>query len=247
MNLTPEIIYEDSDILVINKPAGLLTHQKNQSDTSDTLVSWLLSLYPEIKKIKDPFEDQGLIQRPGIVHRLDRETSGVMVIAKTQDAFNFLKNKFQKREMQKTYWALAYGHILQKEGIIDAPIGTIGVQQTTRVHGAHELESKEALTEYKVLHRFQEGYTLVEVRPKTGRTHQIRIHLKHIGHPLVCDRFYAPTKACPIELGRLFLHAKTLQFTTPSGKALTVDTDLPQDLAYFLTSLTDIAKNEEFL
>ncbi len=237
-----EIAYEDNDILVVNKPSGLLTHQKHKEDTSETLVDWLLDYCPQVKNIKDRLEKESLFLRPGIVHRLDRETSGLVLIAKTQESFNYLKTLFQHRTIQKTYIALVCGNVKNREGIIDAPIGKLGITQTTRVHGTHELEEKEAITHYKVL-RYYEDYSLLEVQPKTGRTHQIRVHLKSIGHPIVCDSFYAPSKTCPVNLGRLFLHAKTLQFTAPNGKALTVDTDLSPELQGFLDSLTDIAKN----
>lgn len=225
-----KVVYENEDFLIIDKPSGLLVHPKNKRDQSESVVDWLLEKYPAIKNVgEDP-------TRPGIVHRLDKETSGLMIVAKTQDAFSYLKNLFQKRKIKKTYLALVYGHLKNRVGAIEAPLGKLGTRQTTRVHGKRELKERVALTKYKVLKEYRD-YTFLEVTPETGRTHQIRIHLKSIGHPVVCDHVYAAKFACPPELGRLFLHAQKLSFTSPSGEAITVETDLPDQLGKFLESL----------
>ncbi len=238
------ITYEDSALLVINKPSGLLTHPKNLKDQSESVVSWLIQKYPQIKGVG---EDK---LRPGIVHRLDKETSGLLVIAKTQAAFDYLKKLFQERKISKVYLALVYGHLKNRTGIIEAPLGKLGTHQTTRTHGKRELKEKEAITEYKVADYYsprkasQRGrllttnYSLLEVHPLTGRTNQIRVHLKSIGHPVVCDGIYGGRRLlCPPQLGRLFLHAQKLSFTAPSGQALTLEADLPEDLTDFLENL----------
>ncbi len=232
---------------MIDKPSGLLTHPVNRTDTSDSVVGWVTQKYPKIKEVQDKHGKavgQWVDLRPGIVHRLDKETSGLLIIAKNQVAFDYLKRQFQERKIQKTYIALVHGKIKNKSGTIDAPVGKLGTRQTTRIHGKKELTEKTALTEYKMLGYYVHGpeaYTLVEVFPKTGRTHQIRVHLKSIGHPVVCDPFYGgKNNVCPPELGRLFLHAQKLAFTTPTGKALALEIDLPANLAAFLEILSKI-------
>lgn len=223
-----KIIYEDNDFLIIDKPSGLLTHPKNKNDQSESVVSWLLKNRPTIK---DVGEDK---IRPGIVHRLDKETSGLLLIAKNQKSFEYSKGLFQERKIQKTYIALVYGQPKNKKGVIETPLGKLGTRQTTRIHGKHELKEKSAVTEYRTLKEYA-SYSLLEVEPKTGRTHQIRVHLKSIGHPVVCDPLYAGKKpVCPPELGRLFLHAQKLSFPAPNGQILTVESDMPPQLEKFL-------------
>lgn len=238
------IVYEDKDIIVINKPSDLLTHPKNKTDKSKSVVSWLLEKYPEIKNVGDPSLDSGqAILRPGIVHRLDKETSGLLIVAKTQSAFDYLKKNFQERKIKKIYSALVHGILKTKSGRIEIPLGKLGTRQTTRIHGKHELTEKTAITEYKVIKTYNlelTTYSLLEVLPLTGRTHQIRVHLKSIGHPIVCDPVYGGKKlSCPPGLGRLFLHAQKLSFVTPSGKALSLETDLPFKLSNFLKTLPE--------
>jgi 23S rRNA pseudouridine1911/1915/1917 synthase len=236
-----KVIYEDADILIIDKPSGLLTHPVNREDKSDSVVGWALKKHPEIAQIQDKYGEKVGVWtdiRPGIVHRLDRETSGLIIIAKNQFAFDYLKNLFKERSVKKTYIALVYGHLKNNSGVIEAPIGKLGGRQSTRIHGKKDLAEKTAVTEYKVLKEFTE-YSLVEVSPKTGRTHQIRVHFKSIGHPLVCDPIYAGKNlTCPPDLGRLFLHAQKLSFASPHGGALTIETDLPPELQNFLDKLT---------
>ncbi len=227
-----KIIYEDGNILILDKPSGLLTHPKNKNDRSESVVSWLLKNRPSVK---DVGEDK---IRPGIVHRLDKETSGLLLIAKNQKSFEYLKELFQKREIIKTYIALVYGRLKNKKGIIETPLGKLGTKQTTKIHGKHELKEKNAITEYGVLKEYAD-YSLLEITPKTGRIHQIRVHLKSIGHPVVCDPLYSGKHhICSSELGRLFLHAQKLSFVSPAGESLTVETDLPPELDNFLKTLS---------
>jgi len=233
------IVYEDGDILVINKPANLLTHPKNEKDQSESIVGWLIEKYPNIKNVGDHVKPGGHVTgdslRPGIVHRLDKNTSGLLIIAKTQPAFLYFKNLFQERKIEKKYIAMVYGSLEEKSGIIESPLGKIGSKQTTRIHGKKELKIKEAITEYRVLKRLKD-YSLLEVSPKTGRTHQIRIHLNSIGHPIVGDDLYGKKKD-EFNLNRLFLHAFYLKFISPSGKAIALEADLPDELNKIIASL----------
>lgn len=225
------IVYEDSDLLVVNKPSGLTVHKTSPTDPQTTLADQLLEKYPEIKNVGDQPD-----LRPGLVHRLDKETSGLMVIAKNQPTFEYLKKLFQERRVKKTYLALVFGRLKNKEEEIDLPLGKLGTKQTIQLKGRKTLDERSALTHYRVIKEY-EDYSLLEVMPKTGRTHQIRVHLKAIGHPIVCDSLYAGKRhLCPAELGRLFLHAQKLEFTSPSGQNLSLEADLPPRLTNFLNS-----------
>lgn len=226
-----DIVYEDSDIIVIDKPAGLLTHKAESSPGEKTLVDFLIKHYPLIKNVGEN------LSRPGIVHRLDRETSGLIVAAKNNETFHYLKKLFQDRKIEKRYYALVYGILKEKTGTIDLPLAKLEGKQTAKLKGKKKLEGKTAITQYKVIKEF-EKYSLLNVVIKTGRTHQIRVHLKAIGHPVVCDKIYAPKKAiCPESIGRLFLHAYYISFITPAGNPLTLESDLPEELARGLENI----------
>ena len=225
------IIYEDNDIIAVNKPAGIIVHRveglsSHKANEDIFLTDWLVEKYPEIKSVGD---DPKL--RPGIAHRLDKDTSGVLIIAKNQKTFEYLKKLFQNKEITKKYIALAEGNIKNDKGVINLPIGRS--RQDFRKKLASEEakgELREAVTEYKVLERFP-NYTLVEAYPKTGRTHQIRAHLKALGHPVACDALYGGRKAvCPFGLKRHFLHANFLEFTLPGGSRIKLEADLPEEL-----------------
>ncbi len=229
------IIYEDNDLLAINKPAGIVVH-----GDSPSVVDWILQNYPQIKNVGEEPE-----LRPGIVHRLDKDTSGVLLIAKNQKTFEYLKLQFQNRKIKKKYIALVCGKLRVESGIINLPIGKSKkdfrkkacLDARRAVHGKLAGKIREAVTEYKVLKRFL-GHTLVEVSPKTGRTHQIRVHLKAIGHPVVCDKLYGPKKLeCPFGLTRQFLHASSLEFNLSSGARIKIEADLPEDLQNVLNML----------
>ncbi len=245
-----EILYEDKDILVINKPSGLMVHGDGRSEEK-TLTDWILEKYPKMKNVGEPLHvsrgkpgqsskddrfTSSVVERPGIVHRLDKETSGALILAKNQKSFEFLKNQFKEREMQKTYLTLVWGIVKKDSGVIEAPIARSknDFRQWSAQKGKRGQE-REAVTEYKVLKRFQcqgEALTLLEVSPKTGRTHQIRVHMKYINHPVVCDRLYAPSKPCPVlNLDRLALHAKSIEFALNTGKRILVEAPLPSDIA----------------
>ncbi len=231
--MIPQVVYEDKNILVINKPSGLITHPKNAEDNQDSVTGWLVEKYPEIKTVgEDPL-------RPGLVHRLDKDTSGLLVIAKNQNSFVYLKSLFQDRKIKKYYLALVHGRPKEPKGIIDAPMGRIGMKRTTQVRGNKKLkDKKEAVTEYSTLKNFRD-FTLLEVSPHTGRTHQIRVHLKSIGTPVAGDPLYGYKNITgPKQPERLFLHAYKIQFVSPDGKSLTIEIDLPKELQNFLDDLS---------
>ena len=232
------IVYEDTNLLAINKPYGLIVHHKNSTDTQPALTDWVAARYPELKDVGEPFIASGTpLPRWGIVHRLDKETSGLIVIAKNQEAFDYLKNQFQSRSIRKHYYALVYGTPKDPVGVIDSPLGRIGMKRTTQLEGKKLVDGKEAITEYRTAKKFSK-YTFLDVSPKTGRTHQIRVHLKSIGCPIVGDHVYAPRGwQSPPGLHRLFLHAYKIELETPGRKSMVLECDLPEDLQIFLSGL----------
>src|SRR3989339_431249 len=225
--ISTKIVYEDSNFLVINKPSGLIVHPKNKDDHQPSVTAWLVHRFPETATVgEDP-------ERPGIVHRLDKETSGLLILTKTQEAFLYFINLFKERHIQKSYLALVHGKPRYARDIIDSPLGRLGMKRTTRIVGKKLLDKKEALTEYSTLKDFDK-FTLLEVRPKTGRTHQIRVHLRSIGCPIVGDMVYGK----PSDKGlRLFLHANKLEFTAPDGKSLSLELDPPTDFNEYIEKL----------
>lgn len=232
------IVYEDENLLVLNKPYGLITHPKNISDTQDSVTGWLMEKYPYMKNIGEPFIASGKeIFRAGVVHRLDKDTSGLLIAAKNNKAFFYLKNLFQERKIKKHYLALVNGRPKEPKGVISAPLGRIGLKRTTKIIGNKLIDKKEALTEYKTIKNFTE-HTLLEVSPHTGRTHQIRVHLNSIGAPVSGDNIYGFRKVkSPASLKRLFLHAYKLEFVSPDYKKLILECDLPEDLQNTLNTL----------
>ena len=218
-------------MFAVNKPAGLSVHKTHPQDPNETLADVLVGERPSLK---DVGEDS---LRPGIVHRLDKGTSGVMVIAKDQEAFAALKTQFQERSVRKEYVALVHGRLKDASGTIDLPLGKVGTRQTTQVKGKRELTVRDARTDYKVEQAFSE-YSLLRVRPFTGRTHQIRVHLKAIGHPIAGDSEYSPRSAVlPDGLKRMFLHAERIELTSPDGPRITLEAELPGALQKVLDSL----------
>jgi 23S rRNA pseudouridine1911/1915/1917 synthase len=227
--LTPEaiplnIIYEDDDLLVIDKPAGLTVHPA-PGHPAHTLVNAILSRFPHLLALSDSL-------RPGIVHRLDRDTSGVMAVAKNNSAQAKLIEQFRARSVAKAYLVLVKGKLTPENGIIEAPIGR---DPRNRKKMAVVTRGREARTEYRVI-KYIGDYTLLEVRPETGRTHQIRVHLSAIGYPVVGDKVYGVKSPF---LSRQFIHASRLGFKLPStGKYMEFNSELPSDLAQ---ALEDIA------
>jgi len=225
--VNPTIIFEDESILVLDKPSGWITNDASTTTTQPVIQTWLRE---NLKYLLVGDRDR----RDGIVHRLDKETSGLLVVAKTITAFENLQSQFKERKVAKTYIALAHGEVIPKEGKIEASVGRLPWR---RQRFGVLPGGREAITNYKVLKTLSkdnEKFSLVELYPKTGRTHQIRIHLKFIGHPIVGDNFYAGRKTsrddrlwCP----RLFLHAAKISFFHPeTGKELTFESELPKDL-----------------
>lgn len=217
----PKIIYEDKNFLGVYKPAGMLVHSYKTADGlagEDTLADWLLGRFPELGKIGDDPEI-----RPGIVHRLDRGTSGVIIVPRNQEYFEYFKNLFKTRQVKKTYLALVFGEPREKEGIIDKPIGIKNGSVKRSVHS--DKMAKSAITRYKVKKTFILGgvpFSLLEVFPETGRTHQIRVHLASIGHPIAGDRLYgAKKKKEGIE--RLMLHACSVEFSLPNESRIKLE------------------------
>lgn len=232
-----EILYEDEDILAVNKPSGLIVHSDGRTKER-TLCDWILEKYPDVSGVGEPLVSNGVvIDRPGIVHRLDRETSGVMVIAKNKNSFEFLKAQFQDRETKKTYNAFVYGIVKNDFGTINLPIGRSknDFRQYTHPPKARG-EMREAVTYYEVVKRGKQ-HTFIKAMPKTGRTHQIRVHMKAIHHPVVCDRVYALSKPCELGFERLALHARELVFTNLKGKEVIVTSNLPPDFAKALENI----------
>lgn len=224
-----KIIFENKDILVINKPAGLIVHPVNKSQ-KNTLVNQILSYYPKIKDVGDD------ALRPGIVHRLDKDTSGLMVVAKNNSAFEYLKKQFAEQKVVKKYLALVIGKVKDKKGIITKAI-SLSKKDYQKRSALLDDKAKKAWTEYQVLKSFKD-YTLLEVKPKTGRTHQIRVHLASIGYPLAGDKQYKfKRQPWPENLNRQFLHAAYLKFQLPGGKMMEFKSELPRDLEEALFKL----------
>ena len=219
------IVYEDDDLLVIDKPAGLTVHPA-PGHPAHTLVNAILSHLSALP-------DTGDWQRPGIVHRLDKDTSGLMLVAKNSPAHLDLSQQFKARSIVKVYLALVRGHLTPEDGIIEAPIGR-DRRHRERMAVVAEGSGRGARTQYHVV-SYRDNYTLIEVRPETGRTHQIRVHLAAIGYPVVGDKVYGVKSAY---LSRQFLHASRLGFRLPSsGEYVEFTSDLPPDLAKALEEI----------
>lgn len=215
--MNKQVIYEDENLVAFNKPAGVN-------------FDWALETNPSLIS----------------VHRLDKDTSGIILFAKNQKTADYLKHLFQTHQIKKTYLTLVVGNIKNNTGVIDLPIGRSAKDPIKRVaKGKMRGAIREAKTEYKVIKRFkdppagQAGLTLVEVYPKTGRTHQIRSHFAAIGHPVVCDKLYGGRNSkCPAGLSRQFLHAAAIEFTLTGGSRLRLEADLLGDLKETLNLLT---------
>jgi len=269
------ILYEDEYILALDKPSGLLVHADGRTKEA-TLVDWLNENYPELKEVgeEQTLQNGEIIKRPGIVHRLDKDTSGIIIVAKTKEAYQFLKEQFQNRKVSKIYNAVVWGNFSAEkmEGVINKPIGRSGsdFRKWSAEHGAKG-ELREAITEYKVLaqRNFSEvelaqssknnplnppylkgeikRFSYLEIKPKTGRTHQIRVHLKSISHPVLCDKLYGPNqpslKATAGEekylgFNRLALHALSISLELPSGAHIKIESALPPEFENALHQLT---------
>lgn len=214
------------------------------SDSQFTLVDWLLQRYPEIKNVGDhSTASEQVILRPGIVHRLDKDTSGIMLIPKTQEYFLYLKKLFQEHKIKKTYLAIVFGIPKEKSGIIKKPIG---IKEGTIKRSVHsKKQAKEAITEYKVLKTFEFPHksaiwSLLEVIPRTGRTHQIRIHLSSIGHPILGDALYgsklSTSLSRELRINRQMLHALSMEFEIERGRKILAEAEPPSDFTTIFTA-----------
>ena len=229
-----DIVYEDEDIIVVNKPPGMVVHPAYGHRTG-TLVNAVLAHCPDLAGVGDDL-------RPGIVHRLDKDTSGLIIVAKNDSARRHLQRQFKRREVKKVYVALLEGHLEPVRGVIEAPIGR---DKKRRKRMAVVEGGREARTEYRVMEYFTDrtgtrsrSYTLVEAEPKTGRTHQVRVHFASIGHPLAGDPVYGFRKQRLSLLRRQFLHAQTLGFRLPgSDEYIELTAELPDDLRVVLEEL----------
>ena len=230
----PKVIYEDADIAAINKPAGLIVHPDGKTK-EPALTDWILKKWPSAKAAGESvhLSNGEVIERPGIVHRLDRDTSGVMLVAKTVRGFECLKKQFQDRTTQKKYLAFVHGVFEDDYGIIDRPIGRSATdfRKKSASRGA-EGEMRPAMTWYVVKGKAEaDGHkvSLIEVEPKTGRTHQIRVHMQAVHHPVVCDPLYSGGKPCVMGFGRLALHARSISWDSVDGKRMKAEAPLPED------------------
>lgn len=257
-----DIIFENDDVIVINKPAGLSVHPRQDknglpllSEINSTLVSGLLAYYPAIAdvgtegvrysapKVPDTLSPISVGDipaiRPGIVHRLDKDTSGIMIIAKNQNSFDWLKKQFKDRQTTKKYLALAVGRPEEKEGQIKTLLQRASSDPTRQKVSIGD--GKESLTLYRVIKEFK-SYSLLEVSPKTGRLHQIRVHLAHLGHSVAGDAKYGDKRLSILPgLKRQFLHATELEIILPDGQKHVFSSPLPEDLTAVLATLEKIS------
>lgn len=223
-----DIVYEDDNVIVVDKPAGMVVHPA-AGHSAGTLVNALLAHTPSL--------NVGGEERPGVVHRLDSETSGLIIVAKNDAAMRNLQAQFKARRVHKTYLALVEGRITPPRGRIEAPIGRdLKHRQRMAVVTASNAKSRQAVTNYRTIANLRE-YTLVEAEPQTGRTHQIRVHFAFMGFPVVGDAIYGTRKKNRLGLERQFLHAWKLALTLPDGRAVSFTAPLPVDLRTVLLQL----------
>lgn len=230
------ILYEDADVVAVAKPAGLITHADGRTQ-EETAEDWF----------KEKYEGGLSSPKPcggGYVHRLDRDTSGVLIFAKNPAAYEFLRKAFHDRRVEKTYFALVHGVPKEKKGVIDFAIGRS--RRDFRLRSAQPKAKgrlRDALTHYEVIGEI-EGYSLLKVSPETGRTHQIRVHLKAIHHPIVGDTLYSPNRSPALGIDRLALHAYALDLPLPSGGRTRIIAPVPNDLTPALARF--LGANEKF-
>ena len=249
-----EILYEDKNVLALYKPAGMAVHRDVHSKkTEKTVTDFVIAHDASIAKVGEPMEVEHKgaivkILRPGIVHRLDKETSGVLLVAKNKKMFLSLKEQFQNHTIKKVYRAFVYGSVTDPRaslatggrGVISAPLGRspVDIRMWTAGRGARP-PLRDAVTEYKVLDRFKDGkdnYTYIELYPRTGRTHQIRVHMRYINHPIVSDPLYRGEKDLALGMKRLAFHALSITYTDLHGEMKTIEAPLPTDFKSVIRS-----------
>jgi 23S rRNA pseudouridine1911/1915/1917 synthase len=263
--LKPQIIFEDAEVLVLNKPSGLVVHSDGRT-IEYTLADWLVENYPEMEEVGEPWSTEAkgdevlVIPRPGIVHRLDRETSGILLVAKTQEMYEHLKEQFKNRQVQKEYRVILNGAFKDKQvedaddlaamddissdvKIIDKPVGRSpsDFRKWSAQPGARG-KMREAITRYEVIENIgvgNDGFSYVKACPKTGRTHQLRVHFKAIHHTVLGDKLYGTKKQrnIGIQIPRTILHAYRISFLTLLGEKVEHIAPLPSDFADVLKSI----------
>lgn len=240
------ILLETETIVAINKPAGLIVHGDGKHDEY-SVADWVEKKYPGTIGVGEDMktEHEGnevIVHRSGIVHRIDRDTSGVLLITKTQDAFEAIKHQFQEHTIKKKYLAIVYGWPREDRGIIDIPIGrsSSNIRAKSAQRNARGV-LRPAITRYVVKKRFEfedQKYAVVELYPQTGRTHQLRVHMAHLGHALIADPIYAGKKTSTLPIHRTALHAEKLTFQMPTadglGKITEVTAPIPDDFSAIL-------------
>lgn len=232
-----KIIYEDENIIILDKPSGITVNNSDTTEGEDTVQDFIENYLklPKVEKSSKPldtFSDYDVfVSRAGIVHRIDKETSGILVVAKNLESFKNIQAQFKDREVKKTYIALVHGRVESDEGEIVVPVGRL---PWNRKRFGVLAGGKEAVTFYKVIERLNTPYTLLEVNPRTGRTHQIRVHLKYFNHPIFADFLYAGRKTSRDDrkiLERVFLHAHKISFFDPvTNKEINFESKLPFEL-----------------
>lgn len=226
-----KIIFEHQDFIVIDKPVGLVVHKPHPMFNGHTLVDWLLASFPTLKHV-------GLLDRPGIVHRLDKDTSGVMIVARNNFSLSQIGQRFKDRHMHKQYLALVHG-LTPEGGAIDYPVGRHNVHKHKMSHEPHAIGSRDALTHFQTVGHCGD-YSLVLCKPVTGRTHQIRVHLSAIGHPLLGDVTYGGTQDL---IKRHALHAYQIEFEY-GGQLYQFKSELPEDMARLIA--LPLVKNTQY-
>lgn len=239
--MEPKIIFEDDSLLVLDKPAGMIVNRADTTKGEVTVQDWVEKNFCASRSDLEPQnKESDFLNRAGIVHRLDKETSGLLLVAKTPAVFEDLQRQFKERKVKKVYSALVHGHVTPGEGEIRVPVGRL---PWDRKKFGVIAGGREAATKYKVItnHTLDANNdTLLELYPETGRTHQIRVHLKYINHPIFSDPLYAGRKQARKDrkvLSRLFLHASKISFYHPrTGDLVSFESPLPEELKEFLAS-----------
>ena len=240
-NKEPVLLYEDDDVVVVHKPSGLVVHPDGKTEEA-SLTEWLLKHYPSMKDVGEPerLSTGELILRPGIVHRLDRDTSGAIIAVKNSDAFAFFKKQFQDRTIVKKYHALLYGEIKNLRGTIDRPIAkSRGDFRLWSAQRGSRGQARDAVTKYHKLIA-KGGFSLVEAEPKTGRTHHLRVHFKAINYPIINDPLYAPNRPLALGLDRLGLHSYSIEFAMRDGGRMEIVAPYPVDFATAVARLKSL-------
>jgi len=226
----PKVVKKTKDYLIIEKPSGLLVHATSKDEPS-TLVTWLVKKYPQIKKIADPeaLKKRDKIYRPGIVHRLDKDVSGLMIIPLNQDAFEYYKEQFKQKLIKKQYTALVFGQLPQPHGLIEFEISRKSTGGKMASHPKGSGKGKYAQTEYNVVQQFSK-FSLVEINLHTGRTNQIRVHFMALKNPVAGDELYnLKSLTSKVHIPRILLHANRLEFIDQNNKPQLFTSDLPKE------------------